>query len=133
MCDKKQTISDNEKFVSKGIIELIPDWETNETLKKNFPKILETAKKTKEWCFNFMTGEIDIFDDADVETDIMICFLQTHFRLINNYHLREYLQEKNLLYLIFKQFKSIKFCKKRKNVKFDVGMNDFLNLSAKAS
>ena len=66
MCDKKQTISDNEKFVSKGIIELIPDWETNETLKRNLPKILETAKKTKEWCFNFMTGEIYIFDDADV-------------------------------------------------------------------
>ena len=40
MCYKKQTISDNEKFVSKAIIELIPDWETNETLKKNFPKIL---------------------------------------------------------------------------------------------
>ena len=77
MCDKKQTISDNEKqtisdneeFVSKAIIELIPDWETNETLKKNLPKILETAKKTKEWGFNFMTGEIDIFDDADVETE----------------------------------------------------------------
>ena len=45
MCDKKQTIasldaatechiSDREKFVLKGIIELIPDWETNETLKK---------------------------------------------------------------------------------------------------
>ena len=48
MCDKKQTISDREKFVLKGIIELIPDWETNETLKKkNLPKILETAKKTK--------------------------------------------------------------------------------------
>ena len=47
MCDKKQTISDREKFVLKGIIELIPDWETNET-KKNLPKILETAKKTKE-------------------------------------------------------------------------------------
>ena len=80
MCDKKQTIaspdvvterhiSDNEKFVLKGIIKLIPDWETNETLKKNLPKILETAKKTKEWGFNFMTGEIDIFDDADVETE----------------------------------------------------------------
>ena len=80
MCDKKQTIasldaatechiSDREKFVLKGIIELIPDWETNETLKKNLPKILETAKKTKERGFNFMTGEIDIFDDADVETE----------------------------------------------------------------
>ena len=80
MCDKKQTIaspdvaterhiSDNEKFVLKGIIELIPDWETNETLKKNLPKILETAKRTKEWVFNFMTGEIDIFDDADVQTE----------------------------------------------------------------
>ena len=69
MCDKKQTISDREKFVLKGIIELMPDWETNETLKKNLPKILETAKKTKEWVFNFMTGEIDIFDDADVETE----------------------------------------------------------------
>ena len=69
MCDKKQTISDNEKSVLKGIIELTPDWETNETLKINLPKILETAKKTKEWGFNFMTGEIDIFDDADVETE----------------------------------------------------------------
>ena len=38
--NEKQTISDNEKFVSKAIIELIPDWETNETLKKNLPKIL---------------------------------------------------------------------------------------------
>ena len=28
MCDKKQTISDREKFVLKGIIELMPDWET---------------------------------------------------------------------------------------------------------
>ena len=34
MCDKKQTISDNEKFVLKSIIEVIPDWETNETFKK---------------------------------------------------------------------------------------------------
>ena len=69
MCDKKQTISDREKFVLKGIIELIPDWVRNETLKKNLPKILETAKKTKEWGFNFMTGEIDVFYDADVETE----------------------------------------------------------------
>ena len=61
MCYKKQTISDNEK-------QTISDNE-NETLKKNLPKILETAKKTKEWGFNFMTGEIDIFDDADVETE----------------------------------------------------------------
>ena len=47
MCDKKQTISDNEKFVSKGIIELIPDWETNETLKKIFLKFLKLRKRQK--------------------------------------------------------------------------------------
>ena len=34
MCDKKQTISDNEIQVLRGIIALIPDWEKNETLKK---------------------------------------------------------------------------------------------------
>ena len=58
MCDKKQTIaspdvvterhiSDNEKFVLKGIIELIPDWETNETLKKIFLKFLKLRKRQK--------------------------------------------------------------------------------------
>ena len=29
----------------------------------------ETAKKTKEWGFNFMAGEIDIFNDAGVERE----------------------------------------------------------------
>ena len=58
MCDKKQTIaspdvvterhiSDNEKFVLKGIIELIPDWETNETLKKIFLQFLKLRKRQK--------------------------------------------------------------------------------------
>ena len=69
MCDKKQTISDNEKFVSKGIIELIPDWETNETFKKIFLKFLKLRKRQKNGVLIFLTGEIDIFDDADVETE----------------------------------------------------------------
>ena len=47
MCDKKQTISDREKFVLKGIIELIPDWETNETFKKIFLKFLKLRKRQK--------------------------------------------------------------------------------------
>ena len=63
---KEQTTSDNVNFVRKTLCEqLIPDMNTNEknTLKKHLPEILETAKKTKNWGFNFMTGKIDIFDE----------------------------------------------------------------------
>ena len=63
---KEQTTSDNVNFVCKTLCEqLIPDMNTNEknTLKKHLPEILETAKKTENWGFNFMTGKIDIFDE----------------------------------------------------------------------
>ena len=62
---KEQTTSDNVNFVCKALCELVPDMNTNEknTLKKHLPEILETAKKTKNWGFNFITGEIDIHDE----------------------------------------------------------------------
>ena len=73
MCDKKQTIvspdvaterhiSDNEKFVLKGIIELIPDWETNETLKKIFLKFLKLRKRQKNGVLILKT----CFDVANI-------------------------------------------------------------------
>ena len=58
MFDKKQTIaspdegterhiSDREKFVLKGIIELMPDWETMKLSKKIFLKFLKLRKRQK--------------------------------------------------------------------------------------
>ena len=68
---KEQTTSDNVNFVCKALCELVPDMNTNEknTLKKHLPEILETAKKTENWGFNFMTGKIDIFDEETKESN----------------------------------------------------------------
>ena len=73
MSVKEQTTgtSDNVNFVCKAFCELIPDLETNQinTLKKNLPEILKAAERTKEWGFNFMTGEIDIFEEETEEEE----------------------------------------------------------------
>lgn len=68
---KEQTTSDNVNFVCEALCELTTDMNTNEknTLIKHLPEILETAKKTKEWGFNFMTGKIDIFDEETKESN----------------------------------------------------------------
>ena len=69
---KEQTTSDNVNFVCKAICEIIPGLETNEknTLIKNLPEILKAAQKKKQWCYYFMTGEIEIFDeDTEEETE----------------------------------------------------------------
>ena len=63
-------MSDKVKFVYstlKDLTENTPNKETKETLKKHLPKILKTAQKTKEWGLNFMTGEIDIFEEETEE------------------------------------------------------------------
>ena len=64
--DEELTNSDNVKFLCKTLYEdLLPDMDTNAkiTLINHLPEILETAKKTKNWGFNFITGEIDIHDE----------------------------------------------------------------------
>ena len=69
---REPAISDNVKFVYstlKALSENELDEQGREALNKKLPEILKTAQKTREWGFNFMTGDIDLFDGESNESD----------------------------------------------------------------